>query len=233
MKRILITGANRGIGLALVQHWLRHSPHQIFATYRRLEDASELQALAADYPQRLVMLRLELADERSMNEAVATLSEQTETLDILVNNAAIDPQPQSLDKIGPQTLSLIYSINTIAPLLLTRALLPLMQTSEAPVIVNMSSEMASLALRDYGGSYGYCASKAALNMDTRGLAAELGPQGFLVIALDPGWVRTDMGGPNATLEPEESARGIVQVIDALTPAQNGHFLVYDGSEHPW
>jgi NAD(P)-dependent dehydrogenase (short-subunit alcohol dehydrogenase family) len=114
-----------------------------------------------------------------------------------------------------------------------QSFLALLRAGTNPRIVNISSGSGSLTRRTEGGEYSYAASKAALNMVTRVLAGNMRGEGITAVMISPGWVKTDMGGPNARLEPAESARGLLSVIDGLTPADSGRFLSYDGSELPW
>jgi NAD(P)-dependent dehydrogenase (short-subunit alcohol dehydrogenase family) len=117
-------------------------------------------------------------------------------------------------------------------MMISQAALPFLKNSDNARLVQISTSMASLENRTYGGDYAYCSSKAALNMAMRGMAVDLRRDKITVIALDPGWVRTDMS-PSANLEPTESAQGIVSVIEDLRSSDSGRYLVYDGSEHPW
>lgn len=231
MQQILITGSNRGIGLAVARELLANTDTRIFAACRAPERAAHLHELQQRYPERVVQVPLEVTDPQSIARAVEQVQTYTDTLDILLNNAGIDPDGQSFHSITPELMLHVLEVNAVAPLLVARAFVPLLEKSSLPRIVMITSEMASLEMRTYGGSYGYCASKAALNMTARGMAADL--RRIITIALDPGWVRTDMGGSSATLAPEESARGIVQVISNLTRADSGRYLAWDGTEHPW
>ena len=235
MDRIFITGANRGIGLELVRQYLGEDTSRIFATARQPQAAGELQALVAAHPGRLTLIPLEVTDEAAIAQAAQTVAGQVEALDILINNAAMNPpeDTQMLDGISVETMLRTLHVNTAAPLMIVKELLNWLRNGHNPRIINISSEMGSLAERTYGADYAYCASKAALNMVTRGLAADLRRDKITVIALDPGWVQTDMGSPEADLTPQESARGIRAVAESLTLAQTGQFLRWDGQQNPW
>ena len=129
-----------------------------------------------------------------------------------------------------------FRVNALGPLLLTRALLQNLRAGDRRLVVNVSTNLASLSrtgTEDAAGWYAYRASKAALNMMTRCLAAELAPEGFACVALHPGWVRTDMGGAGAPLSVEESVRGMRAVIEDLDMARSGGFRDYTGAELPW
>ncbi|MCB9455467.1 MAG: SDR family oxidoreductase [Anaerolineaceae bacterium] len=235
MDRIFITGANRGIGLELVRQYLGEDTSRIFATARQPQAAGELQALVAAHPGRLTLIPLEVTDEAAIAQAAQTVAGQVEALDILINNAAMNPpeDTQTLDGISVETMLRTLHVNTAAPLMIVKELLNWLRNGHNPRIINISSEMGSLAERTYGADYAYCASKAALNMVTRGLAADLRRDKITVIALDPGWVQTDMGSPEADLTPQESAHGIRAVAESLTLAQTGQFLRWDGQQNPW
>ncbi|MBZ0275563.1 MAG: SDR family oxidoreductase [Anaerolineae bacterium] len=235
MERVFITGTNRGIGLELTRQILRRADTLVFAAARHPAGAHDLNALAAQYPDRLTVIPLEVTDENAVADAARLIAALTDGLDILINNAAINPpeSAQTLDGINTATLLETLHVNTAAPLMIIKALRGLLQRGNNPRIINISSEMGSLAERTYGGDYAYCASKAALNMVTRGLAVDLRRATITVIALDPGWVQTDMGSPEADLTPEESALGILRVIDRLTHTDSGRFFRWNGSENPW
>lgn len=233
MTRYLITGANRGIGLALVAQLLKRPDATVLATCRDPLQADDLQALNAQYGERLTVLPLEQADAQSIRSLAGRAAEHVEALDVLINNAAInvDDHVQSLTGITQETMLEVLNVNTVGPLLVAQALVGLLRKGQNPKLINISTQMASIEQRTYGGSYAYTASKAALNMTTRGLAADL--RGVTVIALDPGWVKTRMGGRGAQLTTEESALGVLRVIDGLTPADSGGYFRWNGKRLPW
>ena len=232
-QRILITGANRGIGLATVREYLKQSDVHIFATCRNPDSAEELQSLAKQHPQSLTIVPLEVTDPSSIEAAFKLIASKVDALDIVINNAAINPPGQSFPAITAELMLHVLEVNTVAPMMISKAAFELLRNGNNPRLVHISSDMGSLTIRTYSGDYGYCSSKAALNMAMRGMSADLRHFGITTIALDPGWVQTDMGGTGATLKPEESAQGIVRVISGLTAADSGRYLAYDGSEHPW
>jgi NAD(P)-dependent dehydrogenase (short-subunit alcohol dehydrogenase family) len=164
---------------------------------------------------------------------VKAVGSQTKRLDLLINNAGILPRGATIASLEVGTLLRTMHVNAIGPLMVARAFVRLLEKSDYPVILNVSSESGSLALKTTGGNYGYCASKAALNMYTRALSFDLQPRGVIVIALHPGWVRTDMGGRSAPLSPKHSALGILSLADRLTLSDCGRFLTWDGHELPW
>ena len=232
-ERILITGSNRGIGLATVKEYLQRGNVQLFAACRNPDSADELQKLAKQYPENLTIIPLEVTEQYSIAAAFKMIAAKVNALDVVINNAGINPSGQSFPKITAELMLHVLEVNTVAPMMIAQAAFELLKNGDNPRLVHISSDMGSLTLRTYGGDYGYCSSKAALNMAMRGMAADLRRFGITTVALDPGWVQTDMGGEGASLEPVESAQGIVKVISGLTARDNGRYLAYDGSEHPW
>lgn len=235
MQRVLITGANRGIGLALVRVFLEKPETQIFALCRTPQDAVDLRALAAEYSERLVILALDVTDDASIVAAAQAVAGQVDGLDVLINNAGINlpSEQQSLKGITSETMHRVFAVNTVGPLMVAQAFADLVRNGDHPRIINITSGLGSLTHKKSGGGYAYCASKAALNMVARALAGDLGLRGVVVVTLDPGWVKTDMGGTGAQLEPVESATGIMNVCDGLTADDNGKYFLYNGEEIPW
>lgn len=232
MMRVVITGSNRGIGLALVRACLARGD-TVFAACRRPEKARYLRALA-DEPggDRLHLLPLDVTDAAQIAACVQAVSAQTDGLDLLINNAAINPPGQTWQEITAETFLDVLAVNTVAPLLVARSFVDLLAAGNQPKIANISSGAGSFS-RGGSGHYGYRSSKAALNMVTHMMAADLQARGIAAVTINPGWVKTDMGGPGASLEPAESARGVLAVIDALTLETSGRFMNWDGSAHAW
>lgn len=234
MEHIFITGANRGIGLELTRQYLQREDTYVFAAARRPQDAAGLHTLAEQYPDRLTLIPLEVTDESAIDRAVQTVAQVTPHLDILINNAGMNPSGiQSLEVITPETMTTVFQVNAVAPLLVARAFRNLLKDGTRPRLVNVSTQVGSMTWKTSGGSYAYAASKAALNMVTRCLSADLKGSGIITIMLHPGWVQTDMGGSNAPLTPEQSANGIIALVDGLTESQNGLFFKWNGEPHPW
>jgi len=235
MRRIIVTGANRGIGLAITREYLENSTAQVFATARNPQNATDLHQLQGAYGDRLHLIPLDQTDEASVNAAADVVRERTDAMDVLINNAGMNMPgaEQKLDTLDIDALLHVMRVNVGGPLLVTRALRPLLAAGENAAIVNISSQMGSMQWMTRGGNYAYSPSKAALNMVTRSMAADLNADGITTVTVHPGWVQTDMGGPSASLTPVESARGIVALTARLTPAHNGQFFRWDGTEHPW
>jgi NAD(P)-dependent dehydrogenase (short-subunit alcohol dehydrogenase family) len=223
-RTVLITGANRGLGLEFARQ-LHAAGAEVIGTARRPEAATELQELGVRVEQ------LDVADPAS----VAALAERLDgtPLDALLNNAGIFPSRASFVEHTPADALRTYEVNTLGPLRVTQALLPHLRQGERKLVMNMSSGLGSITNAGRGGSVGYRASKAALNMMTRVQAGEFADEGFIFIAMSPGWVRTDMGGDQAPLSPEESVRGMLATLAPLTPADSGRYLDHNGGELPW
>jgi NAD(P)-dependent dehydrogenase (short-subunit alcohol dehydrogenase family) len=221
---VLVTGANRGIGLELARQYSA-AGWQVIGTARKPAQAGELAALGV----RIV--QLDVTDAAS----VARMAEEigTQPIDILINNAGILPVMRSLGDIAFDTFTRIIDVNTVGPARVTQALIDNLQRGQVRKIVNMTSGLGSIGNNRSGGFYGYRESKAGLNMFTKTLAAEFGPDGFICIVMDPGWVKTDMGGPNAPTRVEDSVAGIRQVVEGLTPADNGTYWTFEGEPTPW
>ncbi|MCE2490029.1 MAG: SDR family oxidoreductase [Anaerolineae bacterium] len=232
MERIMISGANRGIGLEFVRQWLSRADVQVLATARSPQQAGELNDMAG---RQLTVLPMDVSDPASVRSAVARVAEAVEGLDLLVNNAAIKPPDaeQRLATLDPDSMLQTLRVNSLGPLLLARECVPLLRRGSRPRLVNISSGMGSLSRKQSGGQYAYCSSKSALNMVTRGLAADLGPSGIVVCSLHPGWVRTEMGGMQASLSTHESVAALLRVIDSLTHADNGSYLDPERETIPW
>jgi NAD(P)-dependent dehydrogenase (short-subunit alcohol dehydrogenase family) len=228
----MITGSNRGIGLALTSESLARGD-RVFATCQHPEEADALHALAAEHGDRLTILRLDVTDEETIEASVEAIQSEENGLDVLINNAGISPSGERLGRLDADTMLHTLHVNAVGPMIVSQAFLELVRGGDDPKIINISSQLGSLTRKSSGGRYSYCSSKAALNMLTRALAFDLRPDGVIVMAMHPGWVRTDMGGSSAPVEPAESAQGILQVVDELTMSDSGAFYTYQGREVPW
>jgi NAD(P)-dependent dehydrogenase (short-subunit alcohol dehydrogenase family) len=236
MQHILITGANRGIGLELTRQYLQTADVFVFATCRQPENATDLIKLVRVYPERLTILPLDVTNTEQSQTVVQTIQQRTNKIDTLINNAGINPTDKNLRRLGELDGAAIQAViytNAIAPLLFTQACVELLKNGTNPRVIMVSSQMGSLDWTKSGGSYAYRISKAAMNMAARTLAMDLGAHNITTITLHPGWVQTDMGGSGADIPTQESAAGIIQVIQKLTPADNGTFLKWNGEDHAW
>lgn len=225
----VVTGASRGIGISMVIELLK-SGEQVTALARNCERSEPLQKLLSEGPARLKLMELDVAKESDIEHARKALSE--ETIDVLVNNAGVYKDGgASVKELEVRTIEETFAVNVLAPFRVTQAFLPMLLKSERPVIANISSLMGSISENKSGGSYAYRMSKAALNMFGKNLSHDL-VRG-IVLSLHPGWVKTDMGGREATTERETSAAGLVQVIRGATKTQSGTFINYKGETLPW
>lgn len=230
MQNVFITGANRGLGLALAHQFVANGDH-VYATARQPEQATDLQTLAGD---NLTVLQLDVGDEASIASCAKALKSHTDSLDVLINNAGINPRGvQTFADVDAQTMMDVFYINAVAPLMVVRGLVDFLKNGTNSRIVNVSSQMGSMDWMTRGGAYAYSPSKAGLNMVTRSMATDLKAQGITTITLHPGWVQTDMGGPNASITPQESAEGIFKLTQRLTAEDNGNFFKWNGDPHPW
>lgn len=230
MAGIVVTGANRGIGLELVRQYAEEG-RAVFAGCRDPQAAGELAGLAKGAPDRIRVLPLDVADEAS----VAAFAEAVDgtPVDLLINNAGVmGPAAQDLESVDTDGWLGAFRINTIGPLLVTRALLPAMAAAGGGIISVITSRVGSIA-EAAGGRYAYRTSKAAANMVVKDLSADLTARGITVVAMHPGWVRTDMGGQQAPLTAADSVRQLREVIAGLGPDDTGRFVNYDGTEIPW
>ena len=237
MKHCLVTGGSRGIGLEFVRQYLQRG-FQVYAASRNPWNAVELQRLQEQCNDRLVIMQLDVGDETSRQECFQALSAHTRKLDLLINSAGIPSGNEefcrSLGELDQGELCKTFLINSVAPLLMAEAALPLLRNAEQAVVANISSDNGSIARRNAGGKYGYCSSKAALNMITRILSVDLQAHGIVVVSLHPGWVQTTMTRhENAPLEPSESIGGMIQILDSLTSSDTGRFLDWMGRAIPW
>ncbi len=236
MQRILITGANRGIGFELLRQYIEHSDDFVFASCRNPQQAEQLKELAERFPEQIRVLRLDINNEASIAVALDKIADQTNGLDLLINNAGIHPQGQhqsrNLGQLSIADVSQVLTTNAVCPLILTQACRKLLKAGDNPRVVMISSGMGSLT-NARGDTYAYRMSKAAMNMAARVLAFDQAMAGIITVAVHPGWVQTDMGGPSATLTPQESASGLRALSDQLTGDHNGKLYRYDGNEMDW
>ena len=221
---VLVTGANRGIGLEYARQFADKG-YRVIGTARDPAKATDLAAVADRVEA------LDVSDAASVAALAARLD--GEAIDILVNNAGVfDRGDVSIEKVDFAQMEQTFAVNTLGPLRLVQALLPNLRKSQRKLIVNMSSQLGSIS-GSTGTWYAYRSSKAALNQITKTMSAELGKEGFVCVVVHPGWVRTDMGGAAATYSTEESVSGLLGVIEKLGPADNGRFVDFQGKSIPW
>ncbi len=232
----LVTGANRGIGLTFVRQLLARGD-RVIATCRHPGKATALNTLTGEYPGRLHVLPLDVADARSRAELVRELplvygdEAEKPVVDLLINNAGVLHSGERFGTLSAAHLEDSFRTNTAGPLLLTEALAPIL--ADGGTVANLSSQLGSIANTTRFGTPSYNISKAAQNMATVLLAHALRERGIKVVALHPGWVQTDMGGDGAQLATEASVTGLLQVIGGLSLADSGRFLDWRGEALPW
>ena len=228
-KSVLITGANRGLGLELAKQFLGDG-YLVYGTARKPEEAVELKETGA------TVVALDVTSEESIAAMAETL--KGKPIDILINNAgyfgpnAIGTKMNGIDSLTRKEMELCYQINTMGPIFVTQALMPNLRASKGKKIINMSTR-SSIISRKGGSAMGYRVSKAGLNMFTRTLHFELHKKGFIVAVVAPGHNKTDMGTNRGNLKPEDSMPQLKKVIEELTPKQSGQLWYYDGSKLPW
>lgn len=228
MPTMFISGANRGVGLALVKDYLKQG-WQVHATYRDKSKAVELLEIAQS-DHLLHCHQLEVTDYNQ----VAELAECLPAIDLLINNAGYyGPKGYGFGNTDVEEWRKVLEINTIAPLKMVEALYPRLKQGDRKLIACLSSKVGSMTENTSGGGYIYRSSKAALNSVVKSLSNDLSVENFICVALHPGWVRTEMGGPNALISTEESAQGLVEVIASLKPNCSGQFINYNGERLPW
>jgi NAD(P)-dependent dehydrogenase (short-subunit alcohol dehydrogenase family) len=229
-RHCLVTGANRGLGLEFVRQLLARGDH-VVATCRHPGKATALNPLAGEFPGRLHVLPLDVADPKSIAELARELPLVCETLDLLVNSAGVLHSGERFGSLTPANLDDSFRTNARGPLLLAQALAPML--ADGARVADITSELGSIASLARFGTPSYNISKAAQNMVTALLAKALATRGIIVLALHPGWVQTDMGGSGASLAPAQSVQGLLQVIDGATLPSSGQFLDWRGDALSW
>jgi NAD(P)-dependent dehydrogenase (short-subunit alcohol dehydrogenase family) len=230
VKTVLITGTNRGLGLEFVRQYL-DAGCKVIATVRDPAHPGGLSDLAGAHHERLSILTLS-ADDKASRQALADALQKT-PIHLLINNAGVSGGWGELGQLDADRWESVFNINCIAPVKLTELLLPNLRAAGESTVVMLSSKMGSMGDNTSGGSHVYRSSKAALNATARSLAIDLAPMKIKVAILHPGWVRTDMGGPNGLIDAATSVSGMRKVIDGLTRKQAGTFIAYDGATLPW
>jgi NAD(P)-dependent dehydrogenase (short-subunit alcohol dehydrogenase family) len=240
MPTVLVTGANRGLGLEFVRQYSALG-WRVIACARRPQAAAELAALAQGSGGRVAVQQLDVADHASVDAAARRLAGQP--IDVLLNCAGTMGRGSTAGTGFPTSRfgaidytdwEEIFRVNVEGPMRVTEAFAAHVARSTGKKVVALSSVVGSIASNTSGGLYAYRASKAALNAFMKSLAIDLGrTHGLVVAVLHPGWVRTDMGGPGADIDAPVSIAGLIGVIDGLDASKAGRFWRYDGSELPW
>lgn len=220
--KILITGTSRGIGLELTRQALQRGD-SVLAVARKPESSQGLNELKKQFGDQLQLLAIDVTDENAPQKISEFVGKD---LDVLINNAGV-----LLEGVAPKDFMESFRVNSVAPFLLTQALLPALKNSRAPKVVQITSKMGSIDDNAGGGYYAYRSSKTALNMINKSLSVD--NPWLMTIVIHPGWVQTDMGGSAAPTPPERSAQGIWQVTLNLKPENSGMFFEFTGKEIAW
>lgn len=236
MPSILITGANRGLGLELARQYAA-AGWRVFACCRKPSGATELTQLAGGSGGKLSVHAMEVTKPGEINAVAAAL--KGEKIDVLFNNAGVlggalsEPKPMSFGAIDYAMWEETLRTNTLAPVRVAEAFVEHVAASERKLMVFMSTYMSSISELSEGGYYQYRSSKAALNLVVKALSIDLKPRGVRTLAVHPGWVSTEMGGPSAPVKPPDSIKGLRQVIEAYGKDETGQFYNYDGKQFGW
>ncbi len=236
MPSILITGANRGLGLELARQY-EAAGWRVHACCRNPGAAKDLARLAGDSGGKVSVSAMEVTKPAEVKAAAAALKGQA--IDVLFNNAGVlggdinQTAPMSFGAIDYAMWEEVLRVNTLAPMRVAEAFVDHVAASERKLMVFMSTHMSSISELASGGYYQYRSSKAALNLVVKGLALDLAPKGIRTLAVHPGWVATDMGGASAPVKPADSITGLRQVIENYGKTQTGEFRNYDGTLFGW
>jgi NAD(P)-dependent dehydrogenase (short-subunit alcohol dehydrogenase family) len=228
---VLITGANRGLGLEFVRQYA-NAGWQVFAACRNPGKANALRGQTPKPGGKVTIIAMDVTDREGIRKVASQLNDTG--IDVLINNAGIGgSHGQTTGNVEYENFARVLDVNTLGPLRVIEAFTDHIARSKKKLIVTITSGMGSLADNTSGGSIAYRSSKAAVNMVMRSVAADLASRGITAVVVNPGWVRTDMGGRGAPLTPQESVSGIRQLIEKLGPKDSGKFFNHDGREHPW
>ena len=230
MARILITGANRGLGLEFVERYLE-SGDDVMASYRNEDSSFDLIKMSNER-SNLKLLQLDVSSNKSLNSFAENLGDSP--IDIFINNAGVyGPRNSSFGNVDEENWIPAIKINAIAPILLTQLIIKNIRSGADKKLIFVTSKMGSIDDNKGGGAYVYRSSKTALNAVVKSLSVDLENEGIVVALIHPGWVKTDMGGPNALIDKDTSVRGMTEVISNLDISSTGNFYNYDGSIIPW
>jgi NAD(P)-dependent dehydrogenase (short-subunit alcohol dehydrogenase family) len=235
LHKVLITGADKGLGLALTTHFLHTGWKTVAGIY---QDVNNLKSLEREFGPWLVCIPLDVTDIDSVIMAYHQVCAYTQALDIMVNNAAINLPTRPVQSLAELDLTdghlvVVFNVNSSGPLRVTQQFLPLLEQGNRKLIINISSEAGSIGSCWRTSEYAYCMSKAALNMQSRILQNALTAQGFQVLVIHPGWMRTDMGGSDAALHPDEAAEGIFELARKPRSAADSMYIDYQGNPLLW
>ncbi len=227
--RWVVTGANRGIGLELVRQLAARGDH--VEALARDPSAAGLAELAREHAALIRTHACDVTSDASVDAARRSIGDVA--VDVVVNNAGVMGKMQSFEDLDLADAARTIDTNAMGPIRLTRALLPNLLRGQARKVICVTSGMGSITDNTRGGAYGYRMSKAALNMAMKSLSIDFASRGLTVAVINPGWVKTDMGGPGAMIDAATSVSMMLARLDAMTPADNGAFLDYKGGSLPY
>lgn len=243
MKVAVVTGAHKGLGFAWCKV-LAEQGYEVVLTARKESDAKNAAETLAKNGLSVKYHMLDVTSEKSIADLSMWLGETYGKVDVLINNAGVNPKDFSdkermakafyLDALDGEVMSQVLLTNSIAPLLMIKHLRPLLRQATKPVVIHISSWLGSVSNLHFGGHYGYVGSKNLLNVLNKSMSFELQADGIISICVNPGWVRTDMGGSKAQFSAEEAVGNLYHnILSQANSAMSGQFLNYDGSVHPW
>lgn len=243
MNVALVTGAYKGLGFEWCRQ-LGRKGYKVILTARNFEKAREAAEILNQEDLVVYPKELEVTDESALHELANWAQELFGRVDLIVNNAGINPKDYTdknqmakafyLDQLDAEEMLKVLQINSLSPLLVVKHFRPLLKKSPHPKVINISSWLSSVSQLGFGGHYGYVGSKNLLNVLNKSMALELQKDGIISVNVNPGWVKTDMGGQKAQFTPEESVQNLIQnVVEKVTVEDSGGFLNFDGSVHPW
>jgi NAD(P)-dependent dehydrogenase (short-subunit alcohol dehydrogenase family) len=233
-RTVFITGADKGLGLSLAGRFVQEGFHVFAGVYRPGED---LETLAGQNHGKMTLVPLDVTNPGSIRRAARTVDRQATGLDILVNNAGVHLQKpvkplEELD-FNDMHLQKVMEVNAFGPLRVIQQFLPLLEKGQMKMVVNISSEAGSITDCKRPSEYAYCMSKSALNMASRILQNYLSPRGYKILAVHPGWMRTDMGGSEADIHPDQAAAGIFTLAMKPWQVDDAIYMDYQGNLLPW
>ncbi|WMT41714.1 SDR family oxidoreductase [Paenibacillus sp. D2_2] len=231
--KILLTGAAQGLGLATASEALERGL-QVIATVRDMKRSGHVQELSDKYPQQLDIVQIDVNDEHEISEAKLQIEQKHGHIDALINNAGIlIARDQKLEQLNFEDVELTMQTNLYGPMKVAKHFLPLLRKSSQPCIINISSEAGSFSAA-YGADYPYALSKSGLNFFTAQLRKELVPQGFVVYSVHPGWIKTQMGGDQAPGHPQDTAVGLMNLVERkVQPEQESWMINHKGEAMPY
>lgn len=230
-RTVLVTGANRGLGLEFVRQYAE-AGWKVCAACRAPKAARELKELESRHAERIRVLTIDVLESKSVKDAAGTL--RGEPIDLLLNNAGVGgPPAQKIGSFDYAAWAKVFDANVLGPVRMIESFVENVAKGRDKRIVTVTSRMGSIADNSSGGSYAYRSSKAAVNAAMKSFSIDLAPRGITCVVVHPGWVRTDMGGAGGKLAPAESVKSLRALFVELSPADSGKFFNVDGEELPW